>query len=262
MCGIAGFNLTERSAVARTAAARILLAGIAERGADAAGYAYRSGGSTAQVHKQRSGASALLAHVALPDDTRQLLVHVRDYTKGHPRIEANNHPVRHGAVVGVHNGIIVNDDEIFARHGWDRDQPDMTVDSEAIFALAETSPGAEALNELHGSMATAWLDERRPELFLARGVGRPLFIGYGPNETFFASTERALELVDRYLKVGLEIREVGEGTQLTLAPEGDVRRETFQPERYVEEEPLPAVRAPHEGESCLRLLPALVAAVL
>ena len=39
---------------------------------------------------------------------------MRDYTKGHPRIEANNHPVRHGAVKGIHNGIIVNDEEIFA----------------------------------------------------------------------------------------------------------------------------------------------------
>ena len=37
---------------------------------------------------------------------------MRDYTKGHPRIEANNHPIRHGAVVGVHNGIILNDDEL------------------------------------------------------------------------------------------------------------------------------------------------------
>src|SRR5919109_2523012 len=141
MCGIAGFNLTERSLVAPTAAARILLAGIAERGADAAGYAYRNGSSTAHVHKQRSGASALLAQVSLPADAHQVLVHVRDHTKGHPRIEANNHPVRHGAVVGVHNGIIFNDDELMDEHGFERAEPDMTVDSEAIFALAEALEG-------------------------------------------------------------------------------------------------------------------------
>jgi glutamine---fructose-6-phosphate transaminase (isomerizing) len=258
MCGIAGFNLTERSTVVRTAAARILLAGIAERGADAAGYAYRNGGSAVHVHKQRSGASALLARVALPDDTRQLLVHVRDYTKGHPRIEANNHPVRHGAVVGVHNGIILNDDEIFARHAWERDQPDMSVDSEAIFALAESFEGADALEQLRGSMATAWLDERRPELFLARGVGRPLFIGHGAHETFFASTTRALELLERFLEVELEIREVPEGSHVTLSPNGEVHRQSFRPDRYFEETPLPAVRAPHEGDYCLRILPGLV----
>jgi glucosamine 6-phosphate synthetase-like amidotransferase/phosphosugar isomerase protein len=258
MCGIAGFNLTERSTVARTAAARILLAGIAERGADAAGYAYRNGSPAAHVHKQRSGASALLARVELPDTTHQLLVHVRDYTKGHPRIEANNHPVRHGAVVGVHNGIILNDDEIFARHAWERDQTDMTVDSEAIFALAEAFEGVEAFEQLRGSMATAWLDERRPELFLARGVGRPLWIGHGRDETFFASTTRALELLERYLKLELEIEEVPEGSYLALAPDGEIRSWSFRPDRYFEETPLPAVRAPHEGDYCLRILPGLV----
>jgi hypothetical protein len=67
----------------------------------------------------------------------QALIHVRDYTKGHPTIEANNHPVRHGSVVGIHNGIITNDEEILARHRFVRSDPTMTVDSAAIFALAE-----------------------------------------------------------------------------------------------------------------------------
>ena len=39
---------------------------------------------------------------------------MRDYTKGHPSISANNHPVRHGAVVGIHNGHIDNDDALMA----------------------------------------------------------------------------------------------------------------------------------------------------
>ena len=107
---------------------------------------------------------------------------MRDYTKGHPRIEANNHPIRHGAVVGVHNGIIFNDDELMEQHGFERAEPEMTVDSEAIFALAEAHEGAPgALEQLRGSMATAWLDERRPRtLFLARGVGRPALDRRGP----------------------------------------------------------------------------------
>ena len=40
-------------------AARALLAGIAERGADAVGYAHRGDGSGVTLHKQRSGATAL-----------------------------------------------------------------------------------------------------------------------------------------------------------------------------------------------------------
>ena len=262
MCGIAGFSLSSRSRMPRTLAAQVLLAGIAERGADAAGYAHRGPSSAVHVRKQRSGASALLRQMELPEETRQLLVHVRDYTKGHPRIEANNHPIRHGAVVGVHNGVIVNDDELFVRHGWSRAHPDMSVDSEAIFALAEAFEGAEALEQLRGSMATAWLDERRSELFLARGVGRPLWLGRGRDDMFFASTPCALELVERYLGVALAVEELVEGSLVAIAPDGEARSARWQPDTRFVERALPAVRAPHEGESCRRLLPALVAGAL
>ena len=53
------------------------------------------------------------------------------------RSQANNHPIRHGSVVGIHNGIIENDDALLARYGIERAEPQMTVDSEAIFALME-----------------------------------------------------------------------------------------------------------------------------
>src|SRR5512133_57037 len=120
MCGIAGYSLSARSSVDRTLAAQALLAGIAERGADAVGYAYRRGEGPATIHKQRSGASALLEDVIVPASTTEALIHVRDYTKGHPSVEANNHPIRHGAVVGVHNGIILNDDKLMDEHGFER----------------------------------------------------------------------------------------------------------------------------------------------
>ena len=181
MCGIAGYSVSPASSAPRTLAAQALLAGIAERGADAVGYAHRGSAAEITSHKQRSGATALLDELHIPDDATQALVHVRDYTKGHPRIEANNHPIRHGGVVGIHNGIIVNDEEIFARYGFERAEPDMSVDSEAIFALAEHAEGnADALEELRGAMATAWFDDRLPStLFLAAAVGRPLWVGTG-----------------------------------------------------------------------------------
>src|SRR5712672_2813598 len=138
MCGIAGYSLSARSDVDRTLAAQSLLAGIAERGADAVGYAYRSPEDAYPVvAKQRTPASQLLERISVPQPATELLVHVRDYTKGHPSIAANNHPVRHGPVVGIHNGIILNDDELLERHAIERAHPKMSVDSEAIFALAE-----------------------------------------------------------------------------------------------------------------------------
>jgi glucosamine 6-phosphate synthetase-like amidotransferase/phosphosugar isomerase protein len=259
MCGIAGYSLSASSGVERTLAAQALLAGIAERGADAVGYAYRRGSSPVTIHKQRSGASALLDQVVLPASATEALIHVRDYTKGHPRIEANNHPIRHGSVVGIHNGIVFNDDELMQQHGFERAEPEMTVDSEAIFALAEAHDSdPKALEQLRGSMATAWLDERRAgRLFLARGVGRPLWVGTGREEMLFASTKAALEVAERYLRLKLRKREIAEGT-LVLVGDGQVLERTrFKPDRDFEERSLPAVRAPHEGVSCLQRLAAL-----
>jgi glucosamine 6-phosphate synthetase-like amidotransferase/phosphosugar isomerase protein len=264
MCGIAGYSLSPRSGVERTLAAQALLAAIAERGADAVGYAYRAPGEgSVAVVKQRTPASQLLDRIAVPAGTRQLLVHVRDYTKGHPSIAANNHPVRHGPVVDIHNGIIVNDDELLGRHVCARAEPRMTVDSEAIFALAAHSGNdPRALEELTGSMAAAWLDARvAGTIFAARGVGRPLWIGKGKHELFFASTRAALEVVERYSRIRLRKRELGEGAFLELSAGRITREERFRPDHsYRDSVPLPAVRAPGEGVSCLERLAVLAAA--
>src|SRR3954453_16141923 len=140
MCGIAGYSVESGSTLDRRLAAQALLAAIAERGADAVGYAYRAPHETyATVVKQRTPASQLLERLSVPQEVNQLLVHVRDYTKGHPSIAANNHPVRHGPVVGIHNGIITYDDELLAPRACARVEPRMTVDSEAIFAIAAHS---------------------------------------------------------------------------------------------------------------------------
>ena len=262
MCGIAGYSLSPESPARRTLAAQALLAGIAERGADAVGYAARSADGPVEVTKLRGGASALLDEIELPATSEQALIHVRDYTKGHPEIEGNNHPIRHGAVVGIHNGIIENDDELFLRYRLGRAQRDMTVDSEAIFALMELRRHApRALAELRGAMAAAWLDEREPTtLFLARGVARPLWIGRARSELFFASTRRALAIVEAALQVRLELTEVREGRLLHVVRGQIVRERRFRPDRrYREEGYLPPVRAPQEGVSCLERLALLTA---
>jgi glucosamine 6-phosphate synthetase-like amidotransferase/phosphosugar isomerase protein len=263
LCGIAGYSLSLESRVEQTLATQTLLAAISERGSDAVGYAYRGPGLPVAVHKQRGGASALLDTLVVPQEARQGLVHVRDYTKGHPSLIANNHPIRHGAVVGVHNGIIANDEEILADHDFERAEPGMTVDSEAIFALVdEASSRPTILEELHGSMAAAWFDERdEAKLYLARGIGRPLWVGEGTGELFFASTRTALELVERYAGLRLRKRELGEGTFVAVA-EGAVRRtDSFEPDHsFVEDSKLPPVRAPEEARSSLARLAAIVSA--
>jgi glucosamine 6-phosphate synthetase-like amidotransferase/phosphosugar isomerase protein len=216
MCGIAGFSLHPERELDRTLAAQALLAGISERGADAVGYAHRGGDGKVGVTKLRGGASALLDELSVPAEARQALIHVRDFTKGHPDIQANNHPIRHGAVVGVHNGIVENDDDLLARYGIARAEPLMTVDSEAIFALMELRRhDARALSELRGAMAAAWLDERdHSTLFLARGRLRPLWLGIADGSLYFASTRRALTIAAAALRTRLHVREVREGRLL------------------------------------------------
>jgi glucosamine 6-phosphate synthetase-like amidotransferase/phosphosugar isomerase protein len=264
MCGIAGYSVRPRSTLHRTLAAQALLAAIAERGADAVGYAYRAPSDTySTVVKQRTPASRLLDRVDVPPAANQLLAHVRDYTKGHPSIAANNHPVRHGPVVGIHNGIIVNDEALLESLECARSEPSMTVDSEAIFAIAAHSLNdARALEELRGAMAAAWLDEREPGvLYVARGSGRPLWVGEGRDGVFFGSTRLSLEIVEQYCGVKLRKRAAREGTLLQLVDGEVARRERFRHDReYVEPNPLPSVRAPGERDFCLSRLASIAAA--
>ena len=168
----------------------------------------RPGQGFSTVVKQRTPAQpAARADRRARAASTQALIHVRDYTKGHPSIPANNHPVRHGPVVGIHNGVIVNDDEILGEFDCARAEPRMTVDTEAIFALAAHSRAdARAFEQLRGSMATAWFDERAPDVALPRPRRPPAALDRpGPVGVFFASTKRALEIVERY--VGAEAAE-------------------------------------------------------
>ena len=223
MCGIAGYSLSSGSRVDRTLVAQALLAGIAERGADAVGYAYRGRGDASPVvTKQRTPARELLEQVQVPGHATELL----------------------------------------ADFSCARAEPRMTVDSEAIFALAAHSENDPcALEALTGAMATAWLDQREPGVvFAARGVGRPLWLGRGRDEIFFASTRDALEVVAEYAGVRLRVSEVREGTFFTLQAGRVARTSRFRPDtNYVEKSPLPTVRAPGESAHCLSRLAAITA---
>ena len=260
MCGIAGFSLSPGAAVDRTLAAQALLAGIAERGADAVGYAHRGGSGQIRVTKLRGGASALLDELDVPADASHALIHVRDFTKGHPGIEANNHPIRHGTVVGIHNGIIENDDELLARYGIARAEPQMTVDSEAIFAIMERRVhDPRALSEMRGAMAAAWIDERDDAtLFLARGRLRPLWLGRADHGLYFASTRRALTIAAAALKTRVDVTELREGRLLHVVGGRAIRERRFRARPPLPRVRLPPpVRAPREAVSCLQRLAVL-----
>lgn len=232
MCGIAGFSFRSTCAIDAHQATRVLLASVAERGADAAGCVYEDATAGLVVNKQPGGASRFLEDVEVPTQVRQLLLHVRDFTKGRPSLMANNHPIRHGSVVGVHNGKISNDDAVFLKLGRARFEPGMTVDSEAIFAAldhADDDQGS-ALEQLTGSLATCWFDERRPgSVFLARGYGRPLWTAttrHGDG-LIWASTLEALEIAEDFLGIQLHKRPVRPGSILEVRDASIVSRSRF-----------------------------------
>jgi len=124
--------------------------------------------------------------------TLAIIGHCRLDTKGSPENNINNHPIVVKKVVGVHNGMIYNDDQIY-RDGYGLlgfPKRNGEVDSEAIFALLEFYRGTnkvtdtemkkvnmtdaivEASREIEGSAACAVLDAESPySLWLFRQYG-------------------------------------------------------------------------------------------
>jgi hypothetical protein len=122
LCGIAGYSLGLDSRIERTVAARALLAGSPSAAPTRRLCVPRPRleVTRAQAALRRDG---LLERIRVPEEATQLLVHVRDYTKGHPSLTPTTTRSATAPWSGVHNGIIANDDELFDEHGIARAEP-------------------------------------------------------------------------------------------------------------------------------------------
>jgi glutamine phosphoribosylpyrophosphate amidotransferase len=234
MCGIAGICRAADAPLDVTATARLLVAGLAERGQDATGYAYHAPDGHVAVVKDSIPLSAFIRRLELPHQGVQATVlHVRDFTKGRPGLNDNNHPIRFGQVVGVHNGHISNDDELFERRGKERSTPYISVDSEAIMMLVdELGDAGRALELVQGSAAIAVLRDDQPDrVTLAKRASRTLFLGRADGIALFASTREPLELARDATGHPLRIEEVHDGTVLELQAGEVVHRSRFHVDR-------------------------------
>jgi glucosamine 6-phosphate synthetase-like amidotransferase/phosphosugar isomerase protein len=123
--------------------------------------------------------------------------HTRKPTKGEVGHSKNNHPILTKYVIGIHNGEIKNDDDLFGEYSMPRNGQ---VDSEAIFALLDTVPaplnGKEYKNRiisivdrLSGRLTTVSMDMRRPGELLILKRDMPFSMHYEPslNALFFSS---------------------------------------------------------------------------
>ena len=229
MCGIAGLSIAPGVEIDATATARLLLAGLAERGQDATGYAFHRADGGVEVHKDSVPLASFIEHLELPERVRTTVMHVRDFTKGRPGLNDNNHPIRYGHVVGVHNGHLDNDDELFEAYRMPRSTPDITVDSEAIMMLTEhLGDLPSALEKVRGSAAVALLYDGDPgRLQLAKRASRTLHVAHGDGLALFASTREPLELARKALGRRLHFDELRDGTMVELRDGEIVERRRF-----------------------------------
>lgn len=194
MCGIAGMNLSPDENIDARELATALLLGIEERGRDATGAAFFNG-SEPTVQKSDMDATEFVEYLDMNPDATNVILHTRWATKGPYTVNANNHPIDVNGIIGVHNGMVWNDDELFERIGADKRIAE--VDSEAIFAtlLHGQEKAPHALARVEGSAAVAWIESYGdPDMLHASRVSSsPFVFAFSEAGSFvFASTEKAL----------------------------------------------------------------------
>jgi len=147
-------------------------------------------------------ATSFVEQLDLPSDARNVILHTRMATQGSPENNHNNHPIITGNIVGVHNGVMHNDYNLFQKIGPGRRIAQ--VDTEAIFAaiaygLEKDSDGKhliagsipEILNEISGSAAIAWQEiDGNPTTFrVAKISGSPFVFAQTPGGSFIFASE-------------------------------------------------------------------------
>jgi len=220
MCGIAGFCLNQDEKLDARKLSMSLLNEIASRGRDATGAAWvqiDKETKVAGIHVSKAPVPSRLFEPylkSMPKSTRRAVLHTRWATQGSPQNNGNNHPIVSGKIVGVHNGVLSNDDAVFSHLGTQRRAE---VDSEAAFALIDQTVyhPADVLRSLQGRAALAWLDARdKRDLHLARVDGSPLVLGAtAKGSIVFASTMPLL--VQGTQQAGVELSWVEEVEPMT-----------------------------------------------
>ena len=223
MCGIVGFNGTHD-------AAPILLDGLSKleyRGYDSAGLAVRDGDKPAEIVKAKGRLRVLYE---MTDGGHALqgacgIGHTRWATHGEPSTEnAHPHCSDDHMVVGVHNGIIENYQEIkekLAKQGYSFVSATdteaaiklihyyyMKHDHNPVYALTR------AMGRIRGSYALAIMFQDQPGKIYAARKDSPMILGISEGESYLASDVPAILKYTRsvYYIGNLEIACLGTGT--------------------------------------------------
>ncbi len=220
ICGLAGFSLNPNAQIDATVLSAALALSIESRGGHATGIAhYHPHQKAVLVTKDGVTAYEFIDQImeSVDPKCRAAIIHTRFGTKGSSDVNENNHPIVLPGIVGVHNGIITNDDEVTKKLELDRVAE---VDSEVLFHIIRDQGVRHVAEHVHGDAAVAWMNVghepgkmlRPPTVNIAVLNNRPAVLAWlfhrdkgKPASTstseglVFASTAAALRMVERDL---------------------------------------------------------------
>jgi glucosamine 6-phosphate synthetase-like amidotransferase/phosphosugar isomerase protein len=233
MCGIGAVSLERGQAWDAWPLIRAMAVDLEERGPDAVGLGWIDPIEGWPWYWKTAGRpSKRIDRTDMPGGVRTALIHTRWATKGDPADAVNNHPVVAPGVLLVHNGVLTNDDDLFAMLGAERIGE---VDSEALAALVSYGPElwdchpAELWVLPEGRAAAAWLTTEDDSVHLVRAEGSPLVVGLLDGALVAASTRRAIragaKAADRRI---FDCIDVPEGTYLRVAEGRIAEQRTFR----------------------------------
>lgn len=224
MCGIGGVLLYPKERLPyEYEYIRALVRGIAveneQRGTDSVGFGVFNKHSY-KLLKQPIRATEMIETNVYRDfeheisyQTSNILIHTRAATKGSFLNNDNNHPIETHRYVGIHNGTLWNDDELFEYYDLHRQGE---VDSEVIFRLMDfrgnqLTPNkiAEVSEQLCGMFTFAFVPKEDSSLLYLVRNDNPVTLSHIPelNITVFASlslfTKAAIEKANQ--EVGWEV---------------------------------------------------------
>lgn len=192
MCGI--FGVVSNTSINRQKF-QTLVKHSEQRGVDSSGLIYYQDNQY-KVNRADYSIEKLLNKVK-PYNNNIVLGHSRLITNG----LGDNQPVIRGNICAIHNGIIVNEDEVWSKVSVSRQ---LKIDSEAIVAIAEEfltnkenkieDLPKEILSLCQGVIACALALPEKGKLLLFSNNGS-LYVGYNEDKTYFASESYGLRII-------------------------------------------------------------------
>jgi|TARA_B110000967_G_C18881565_1_gene561395 glucosamine 6-phosphate synthetase-like amidotransferase/phosphosugar isomerase protein len=178
MCGLIGFTGANKPNLLRLS---FIMNANDSRGGHSSGLMLDK-----KIIKTVGTSTELLPELSLATNDANIAIgHTRYATHGKQTAE-NSHPFKYGSVVGAHNGVLSNYEEVCKAYGLE--VPD--VDSKTIFSLLNKTKDYSLLGKLDGTIAVLFTD-KSGDLFVYRR-NNPLFMCQTEEGLYFSSIENTL----------------------------------------------------------------------